>query len=393
MTEHYNQLKPATQQVLDSIKLFRNLELLKHKTCHLFREGSLSKLSKTAHVAMVGQICTDTWIDLPLNLRESVTLDFTLNHLCVNGLCLRPNRGNTLHECCEDETFIKTCGEIGHKSHRTNNIKTCVLKKVNCATGVHNIVLAYQCVLGAMIDGDVTLRSVRSYASTIFAEIEKTSQIFGIHEAEFMEIIEHIVYIIEERWDYVHLLNDLANVSRQSILSNEMRPETVTEHIAFVGQICVHIYPHLSKAVQQRIDLGHALALVFVHDTPEALAGDAYQYKPGFSRKRKYLKEKAAASKIGKTLGGQAGRKFIERWEEYEERESDEAVYVKACDQLSAALQNLFSNGFLWLRDRHTISDFLSDTKLAAEFDFMTSELIDHVLGIAVRNRYLFINA
>ncbi|MBC2714984.1 MAG: HD domain-containing protein [Desulfobacteraceae bacterium] len=386
-------IETVNHQVVEIMKLFRNLELLKHKSCHLFSWGRLGQLSEAAHIAMIGQICTDTCLDLALNIHEGMTTDRILNYLCVSGLCLYANSEKIIHECCDDKTSRRLCNGDRQVYLPAYNIMRHVRTKENCSLQLDKIVLnAYRCVLGVAVDPNVTLQGAISYAHTILADIGKTLKTFGIYETTFVEVVKRVFSVLKGRWGYVSLLYDLAAVSRQSRLSNKVRKETVTEHVAFVGQICAHIYPCLSKNIRKRIDLGHALALAFVHDTPEALVGDTYSYAPNFSKNRKYLKERAAAFKIGQTLGGSTGRRFVARWEEYEERASDEAVYVKVCDQIAAALQNLFSNGYLWLRDSHTKTNFLSDTKLAAEFDIITSKLVGHVFDIAVNSNYLSLN-
>ena len=209
------------------------------------------------------------------------------------------------------------------------------------------------------------------------------------HEVTDTETEAKIVDVLCGSYDYIQLLQELTKVNRQSLISDSSRQETAAEHIAFVAQICVRMYRFLARDVRQTLDLGRALQLIFVHDTPEAIAGDAYAYAPGFSGERKREKEMRAALVIQNMLTRKAGQAFFSRWTEYEERDTCEAIFAKACDQLAAALQNLFSGGRLWLRDKHTIASFLKDTRVASEFDPVMADLVDSILDIAICKGFL----
>jgi putative hydrolases of HD superfamily len=49
----------------------------------------------------------------------------------------------------------------------------------------------------------------------------------------------------------------------------------------------------------------------------------------------------------------------MERWEEYEARQSDEAIFAYAIDRLMPVLQNLGNSGQSWIEDRVSLEQIL----------------------------------
>ena len=100
--------------------------------------------------------------------------------------------------------------------------------------------------------------------------------------------------------------------------------------------------PHAREAV----DVTRVVEILLVHDVPEIDSGDQIVYQ-GPSEARSASERQAARRIFGLLPEAQAGW-CMSRWEEYEARESKEAVFAYAVDRLMPVLQNLETNGQSW---------------------------------------------
>jgi len=103
--------------------------------------------------------------------------------------------------------------------------------------------------------------------------------------------------------------------------------------------------------MENKIDVGHVLKIIVVHDLAEALAGDialSRQSSPEVEA-RKHHAERVAIKKITSVLPPEKGREILSLWEEYNDNETAEAKFAKACDKLEGVTQSLmFKNVSYW---------------------------------------------
>lgn len=117
-------------------------------------------------------------------------------------------------------------------------------------------------------------------------------------------------------------------------LRNIEDPETVAGHSWGTAlQVLVH--------APEGLDKEKALKMAMIHDIGEAEIGDiahrAVDADQEVSRKEKQEIEKEAVEKISEALGGE----IQELWQEYEERETQEAKFVKDMDMIDMCLTAL----------------------------------------------------
>ncbi|MFC5280022.1 HD family hydrolase [Halorubrum rubrum] len=115
-------------------------------------------------------------------------------------------------------------------------------------------------------------------------------------------------------------------------------PESVAAHTWGVAYLVLALGDRF-RADLPDVDLDRALRLAVVHDVGEAETGDvatrADSTAASVDRERKEAAERAAMG----DLAGPLPDGVREAWEEYEARETPEAVLVKECDLLDTCLQ------------------------------------------------------
>lgn len=114
------------------------------------------------------------------------------------------------------------------------------------------------------------------------------------------------------------------------------RPESVAGHSWGVALLI------LLYGEEAGIDVSKALKLAVAHDLAEAWTGDfltrADETKQNVSSEEKEERERTVWKRIADRTGKQKIRRF---WEEYKERDTPEAAFVKDMDLLDSALQAL----------------------------------------------------
>lgn len=142
----------------------------------------------------------------------------------------------------------------------------------------------------------------------------------------------------------------LKSTLRHSWLSDKNRQESVAEHSWMMGLLALLMLPQ----IEQELDQKKVLTMIIVHDLAEAVTQDLPVWEGSKDRAAKVAEERAAIQQMFAGTG-EIGQKLLEVWEEYEQRESPEAKFVKALDTFDvvvqhncASLETWDDNDFLW---------------------------------------------
>ena len=159
---------------------------------------------------------------------------------------------------------------------------------------------------------------------------------------------------IQKIFDFIIELDKLKLVLRKTKPFGCGRYENSAEHS---WQVCM-LAVLLAKESPKPIDVVRAVELLLVHDIPEIDAGDqiVYQGKDAPSIQA----EKRAAERIFSLLPESHRSWCLVRWEEYEVRQTDEAIFAYAVDRLMPVLQNLNNSGQSWVENRVPLEKILS---------------------------------
>jgi putative hydrolase of HD superfamily len=111
------------------------------------------------------------------------------------------------------------------------------------------------------------------------------------------------------------------------------------------------VLPHISQKLNQE----KVLMMIIVHDLAEAVTQDMPVWDGVLDKQAKFDREKDAMKKIVALLDLQTQNKLLEIWEEYEERTTAEAKFVKVIDTLDVIVQHNVAptetwddNDYLW---------------------------------------------
>lgn len=132
------------------------------------------------------------------------------------------------------------------------------------------------------------------------------------------------------------------------------RHENSAEHSWQVSLLALLLAPH----AREPVDPLRVVEILLIHDIPEIDSGDQIVYQ-GPSTARSADERRAAQRIFGLLPEPQAGW-CIARWEEYEARQSAEAVFAYAVDRLVPVLQNLENDGQSWRENRVPLEKVLA---------------------------------
>lgn len=132
------------------------------------------------------------------------------------------------------------------------------------------------------------------------------------------------------------------------------RRENSAEHSWQVSLLALLLAPR----AREPVDPLRVVEILLVHDIPEIDSGDQIVYQ-GPSTGRSADERRAAHRIFGLLPEPQAGW-CIARWEEYEARQSAEAVFAYAVDRLMPVLQNLENDGQSWRENQVPLEKVLA---------------------------------
>lgn len=177
----------------------------------------------------------------------------------------------------------------------------------------------------------------------------------------------------------------LKTTLRHSWLSNSTRQESVAEHSWMMALLAMVLIPQL----KQQVDQEKVFKMIVLHDLAEAVTTDLPVWEGSKNKAEKYNAELAAMNQILGHLDEKTKIELMSIWEEYEERKTFEAKFVKAIDTLdvisqhnTAPIKTWDDNDYLWqisgLQDNFFNIDE-SLRKIKDEIDQWSLEKVDEV--------------
>ena len=130
---------------------------------------------------------------------------------------------------------------------------------------------------------------------------------------------------------------------RHSWLSDGRR-ESVAEHSWQMAVMALVVHPRLEHPV----DLDRCLRMILVHDLVEAEVGDIPFFEESERKRRKAEREQAAMTRLRERLGAPVGPEVEALWLEFEARETLEAKFAKALDNLEVQVQHNLADLATW---------------------------------------------
>jgi len=149
-------------------------------------------------------------------------------------------------------------------------------------------------------------------------------------------------------------MDKLKSILRKTKPSALDRYENSAEHS---WQVCL-LAQLLADQAKVPVDISRVIEILLVHDIPEIDVGDQIVYQ-GQSDIRA-ADELKAAQRIFGLLPEQQAHWCMERWQEYEDQKTNEAVFAYAIDRLMPLLHNLNNKGQSWKENNVTLEKVLT---------------------------------
>lgn len=134
-------------------------------------------------------------------------------------------------------------------------------------------------------------------------------------------------------YNKVNTLKDESRVRRGWVVRNiPERVESVAEHCFAMSNLAIL----LNLQYQLNLDMSKVLTMINIHEYGEVEIGDVIP-SDNVSREKKHELELNGIKKILKNHPGQ--NTIVELWKEFEEAETDEAIFVCILDKFQSVLQ------------------------------------------------------
>jgi putative hydrolase of HD superfamily len=183
---------------------------------------------------------------------------------------------------------------------------------------------------------------------------------------------------LEKQLGFIIEIDKVKNIIRKSKLFDGNRFENDAEHS---WTICIMALL-LKEYANFSVNIEKVMSMLLLHDIVEIDTGDTFFYSPERSNVQK--KEKNAAERIFGLLEKDQKEHFLGLWNEFEERETNEAKFASIFDRLEPLLQNYLTEGYTWKKNNITYDMIIENNKHiengSKEIWGFVLQLLDHAL-------------
>jgi putative hydrolase of HD superfamily len=209
-------------------------------------------------------------------------------------------------------------------------------------------------------------------------------KIYTINKRENMNIIDtNFNEKLEKQLQFIIEIDKIKNIIRKSKLFDRSRFENDAEHS---WTICIMALL-LKEYSNTTINMEKVISMLLIHDIVEIDAGDTFLYSD--KRNVVHTDEKKAAERIFGLLDKDQKEYFINIWEEFEERKTNEAKYAAVFDRLEPLLQNYILEGYTWKKYNITYEMIIEKNKHIKEASDVIWEFVLTLLEKAIEKGYL----
>lgn len=151
---------------------------------------------------------------------------------------------------------------------------------------------------------------------------------------------------LDKQMDFIREIDKEKFITRMTKLTDGKRRENDAEHAWHMAIMTIL----LSEYANEEIDVLRTVTMLLIHDLVEIDAGDTYAYDEE-AKKTQEVREKKAADRIYNLLPEDQAKKLYDIWLEFEAKETPEAKFARAMDNLQPMMLTASTGGFDW-KDR-----------------------------------------
>jgi len=188
---------------------------------------------------------------------------------------------------------------------------------------------------------------------------------------------------IEKQLNFIIEIDKVKQIIRKSKLFDGSRFENDAEHS---WTICIMALL-LKEYSNFSVNIEKVIIMLLIHDIVEIDAGDTFLYSS--SRNDAQNKEKIAAERIFGLLENDQKEYFINIWNEFELKETNEAKFAAIFDRLEPLLQNYLTEGYTWKKNNINYDMVIKNNKHIENGSKEIWEFVLILLNKAVEKGYL----
>jgi putative hydrolase of HD superfamily len=178
----------------------------------------------------------------------------------------------------------------------------------------------------------------------------------------------------ESKFDMIKLFDKSKTVNRR-ITHLDYTQENDAEH----GYMAALLVIVLDDYIPPHIDRLKLTQMLLIHDLVEVVAGDVWYLASTKEREQKKVKEREAAASLFASFP-----LAHELWLEYEERETDVAIYAKMLDIIQAVCTIVAHGGVTWKQNRVTQETEMAFSEWIHKGGTPLGEFLSSVFDIAI---------
>jgi putative hydrolases of HD superfamily len=157
------------------------------------------------------------------------------------------------------------------------------------------------------------------------------------------DLNEYISDRLSKQMDFIVEIDKIKKICRQTLLTDGSREENDAEHSWHIAVMAAL----LSEYAQPGTDISRTIKMVLVHDLVEIDAGDTFCYDDAGNIDKPEREKKAAQRIFGKLPADQAVL-LHELWDEFEAKETKEAMFAASLDRIQPLIHNYHTGGHTW---------------------------------------------
>lgn len=167
---------------------------------------------------------------------------------------------------------------------------------------------------------------------------------------------------LEQQFQFIREIDKEKFIGRQTYLSDGVRKENDAEHAWHMSIMTLL----LAEYANEEIDKLKTISMLLIHDLVEIYAGDTYAYDESGKSTQKQREEEAATRLFGMLPEDQA-QYMRSLWDEFEERQTQEAKFARTLDNIQPMMLNAATDGKAWLEHGVHLSQILKRNEKTAE--------------------------
>ena len=157
-----------------------------------------------------------------------------------------------------------------------------------------------------------------------------------------------------QRLTFLSEIDRLKSVIRQSPILDQSRKENSAEHSWHVAMFALLLQDCASSSV----NIERVIKMLLIHDVVEVDVGDTPIHGGSSPDEQHYL-ETQAANRLFGLLPKEQGAELLALWHEFEEAESEDALFAKALDRVQPLVANVSTGGGTWTESNVTLEQVL----------------------------------